>query len=110
MMQRYAIALAGASIVTLILIFGMSAIAEYFNRPDSQVYLRVMDVIPGTGARRLPERRMPEAQPERARVEEAAVNVTRAPTELGFEEAPTTIEVSVDLANPADAQAPATAR
>jgi len=53
MLQRYAIALAGASIVTLVLMYGMSAIAEYFNRPDSQVYLRVMDVIPGSGARRL---------------------------------------------------------
>ena len=69
-----------------------------------------MDVIPGSGARRLPERRMPEAQPERARVEEAAVTVTRTPAAVDFEQVPTAIEVSVDLADPADTPDLATGR
>lgn len=101
MLQRYSIAFAGACVVTLMLIYGMSAIAEYFNRPDSEVYLRVMDVIPGSGARRLPARRMPEAQPNRARVdlevESLDADTTAIGLSEGFEEAVQPIEVTVDL-------------
>jgi hypothetical protein len=100
MLQRYAIALAGACVVTVILLYTMSAIAEYFNRPDSQVYLRVMDVIPGSGARRLPERRMPAAQPERARVEQLVESVETTESDIAFEEIPQPIDVSVDLEQP----------
>ena len=100
MLQRYSIATAGALVVTVALMLGMSHIAEYFTRPDSQVYLRVMDVIPGSGERRLPDRRMPESQPKRARLEVDSnpVAVPRAP--ITFEQETGPLELSVDLERP----------
>lgn len=66
MFKRLSVAIVGACAITGALILGMSEIAQLFEQTDSQVYMRVMDFIPGSGARRLPDRRMPEAQPERA--------------------------------------------
>ncbi|HMB74338.1 MAG TPA: hypothetical protein VKQ06_12260 [Gammaproteobacteria bacterium] len=102
MLQRYSIALAGACVITVMLMYGMSFIAEYFNRPDSEVYLRVMDVIPGSNARRLPEKRMPQSQPERARVEQAIDAVREPPADIVFEQEAGRIDVSVDLEPPAE--------
>lgn len=100
MFKRYSLALLGATVVTAILVLGMSQIAEMFEREDSQVYMRVMDFIPGSGTRRLPDKRMPEAQPDRAELEtgDLATDVlgpadplSSIPTDTGD------IEVSIDL-------------
>jgi len=107
MLQRLAIAFAGACVITVVLFYGMSAIAEYFNRPDSQVYMRVMDFIPGSSARRLPDKRMPEAQPERARVDQSIEAKEPAPNVPAFEDtARPQIEINVDLPPPETAQPP----
>ncbi len=100
MLQRLAIAFVGACVITLMLFYGMSAIAEYFNRPDSQVYMRVMDFIPGSNARRLPDRRMPEAQPERARVEQTLETAREAPAAPTFEDPGRQLDIEVDLPPP----------
>lgn len=104
MLQRYSIALVGACAVTLMLIYGMSFIAEYFNRPDSQVYLRVMDVIPGSNARRLPDKQMPRSQPERARVDVDIDAVQEPQADIVFEQERRPIDVSVDLERPTASQ------
>jgi hypothetical protein len=100
MLQRLAIAFVGACVITLMLFYGMSAIAEYFNRPDSQMYMRVMDFIPGSDSRRLPDRRMPEAQPERARVEQTLETASEAPAAPTFEDPGRRIDIEVDLPPP----------
>ena len=100
MLQRYSIALAGACVITVMLMYGMSFIAEYFNRPDSEVYLRVMDVIPGSNARRLPDKRMPQAQPERARVNVEIDSVQATQPEIDFEQPARPIDVGIDLEQP----------
>ncbi len=69
MLQRLSIAFIGAAAVTLAMFYGMSSIAELFNRPDSQVYMRVLDFIPGSGERRRPSVRMPGDQPDRVKPE-----------------------------------------
>jgi hypothetical protein len=107
MLQRLAIAFAGACVITVVLFYGMSAIAEYFNRPDSQVYMRVMDFIPGSGARRLPDKRMPEAQPERARIEQPVEATQESAAVPAFEDASRVqIEINVDLPPPESTQPP----
>jgi len=100
MLKRYSVALLGAAVVTGILILGMSEVAEMLEREDSQVYMRVMDFIPGSGARRLPDRRMPEAQPDRAQVESgdlAADVLEQAGQQSTIETDAGEIEVSIDL-------------
>jgi hypothetical protein len=104
MLKRLSYAFVGASIVTFVLILGMSEIAKYFERPDSvEVYMRVMDFIPGSGARRLPDRRMPEAAPERARVGSGEITTQQLeefqlPAE--FEQETQDIDVRVELDPP----------
>lgn len=103
MLKRLSYAVVGASVVTFVLILGMSQIAEFFERPDSDVYMRVMDFIPGSGARRLPDKRMPRAQPERAQVETdaiAAQSLSDYQAPIEFEQDSQGIEVSVDLEPP----------
>ncbi|MGD2167800.1 MAG: hypothetical protein PVF63_06800 [Gammaproteobacteria bacterium] len=97
MLKRLSFAFLGACLVTVVLILGMSEIAQFFERPDSQLYMRVMDFIPGSGARRLPEKRMPEAQPERARVD-LEVGATRSsPAPLTFDDAAQPLDVRLEL-------------
>lgn len=97
MLKRLSLAFAGASVITLVLILGMSAIAEFLERPDSPLYMRVMDFIPGSGARALPEKRMPQAQPERARVD-LEVDTTRSTAApLTFQDSAQPIDVNIDL-------------
>ncbi len=104
MLKRLSYAFVGASVVTFVLVFGMSQIAKFFERPDSvEVYMRVMDFIPGSGARRLPDRRMPEAAPERARVgsgDIAAEQLEDYQAPVEFDEDLQDIDVRVDLEPP----------
>jgi hypothetical protein len=103
MLKRLSYAFVGACVVTFVLILGMSEIAKFFERPDSQVYMRVMDFIPGSGARRLPARRMPEAQPDRAQVgsgDIAAEQLEGFQSPATFDEDLQEIEVRVDLEPP----------
>ena len=86
MLRRLSIAFAGATLITLTLIYGMSTIAEFFDRPDSQVYLRVMDFIPGSGERRRPSVRKPAAQPARASVEQNLGTESEIETSPDFNE------------------------
>ena len=100
MLKRLSYAVLGASAITFGLILMMSRIAEFFEERDSQVYMRVMDFIPGSGARRLPDKRMPEAQPDRARLETGEIPADQpagltAPVD--FDQNPEEIEVRVDL-------------
>ena len=104
MLKRYSVAFVGATVVTVILILGMSEVAKLFERTDSQVYMRVMDFIPGSGARRLPDKRMPEAQPDRTQVgsgELAAEALGQGDPGSAIDPDTDDIEVSIDLALPA---------
>jgi hypothetical protein len=105
MLKRLSYAFLGASAITLVLILGMSQIAQFLERPDSQLYMRVMDFIPGSGARRLPDKRMPQAQPERAAVEAADVaveGISNYEPAAGFTRDVPEIAVTVDLDLPAE--------
>jgi hypothetical protein len=62
------IAVAGAAVVTVGILLGMSEVTKIFDQGDMSRYLRIFDVTANREVRR-PQLNLPEAQPARTAVE-----------------------------------------